>query len=133
MKKIIIITSLIAITAAAAGVLFLWGSPKQADYGKLVGDWGRTDGDYIIRISAVNPDGTTQAAYFNPNPIHMASAKASAQNNRVKLFIELQDTGYPGCTYNLLYDPQQDILTGIYYQAAIQENFNVAFVRVKKP
>jgi hypothetical protein len=45
------------------------------------------------------------------------------------LFLELQDAGYPGCTYDLSYDQQADRLSGIYYQAAIKESFDVVFLR----
>ncbi len=131
MKKIIIITGLIVITAAAAGVLFLSGGQKQADYGKLVGDWGRTDGDYVIRIRGINPDGTIQVVYSNPNPIHVAVANIASENNTVKLFIELRDVGYPGSKYDLAYNTDEDILQGMYFQAQLQRSYDVVFQRMK--
>jgi hypothetical protein len=45
--------------------------------------------------------------------------------------VELRDANYPGCTYNLKYDPQTDQLFGQYFQAALQETFDVTFARVK--
>ena len=48
----------------------------------------------------------------------------------VKVFIELRDANYPGSTYNLTYDPQSDQLQGIYYQAALQQQFEVVFLRM---
>ena len=59
------------------------------------------------------------------------SAEASRVGNDVKIFIELQDTGYPGSTYTLFYNVQRDVLEGIYYQAAQRQNYNVVFVRMK--
>jgi hypothetical protein len=49
----------------------------------------------------------------------------------VKVFIELRAPNYPGSTYTLTYDPQQDQLQGAYFQAVQQQNFNVNFVRMK--
>jgi hypothetical protein len=47
------------------------------------------------------------------------------------VFIELQDQGYPGSTYTLNYNPAEDSLVGFYYQAVMQQNFDVVFARVK--
>ena len=48
-----------------------------------------------------------------------------------KVEIELRDTGYPGSSYTLLYDPDKDALLGFYYQAVQKQNFDVVFVRMK--
>jgi hypothetical protein len=34
-------------------------------------------------------------------------------------------------TYTLVYDPKQDQLRGIYYQAALGQSFDVYFVRME--
>jgi hypothetical protein len=47
------------------------------------------------------------------------------------IFIKLQDVGYPGSTYTLMYRPQQDILDGFYYQAAVKQTFEVVFSRAE--
>jgi hypothetical protein len=39
--------------------------------------------------------------------------------------------GYPGSTYTLTDDPTRDQLAGIYVQAALQQRFDVVFVRMK--
>jgi hypothetical protein len=44
----------------------------------------------------------------------------------------LRDTGYPGSAYNLVYDPESDQLKGIYSQAALHQDFDVYFVRMKQ-
>lgn len=97
----------------------------------LKGRWRRPDGGYVIDIKNVDATGTVDAAYFNPNPIHVSKAEAALKGGVTTLFIELRDTGYPGCTYTLSYDPQADRLSGTYYQAAIGQNFNVLFLRIK--
>jgi hypothetical protein len=71
------------------------------------------------------------AAYFNPRPIHVAKAEASQYEGTVNVFIELRDVNYPGSTYNLTYDPADDYLKGVYFQAAIGQTFDVYFVRLQ--
>jgi hypothetical protein len=51
----------------------------------------------------------------------------------LRVFIELRDVNYPGSTYQLTYDPADDRLKGSYYQAALQETYEVAFARLKPP
>jgi hypothetical protein len=70
-----------------------------------------------------------EAAYFNPRPIHVSRADASVFKEHLKVEVELRDTGYPGSTYTLLYDPKRDLLLGYYYQAVQRQNFDVVFVR----
>ena len=48
----------------------------------------------------------------------------------MKVFLELRDVHYPGSTYTLTYDPARDQLQGVYYQAALQQRFDVVFVRM---
>ena len=42
--------------------------PKKEtpDFDRLVGNWVRPDGGYVIEISKIYPDGKVDAAYFNP-------------------------------------------------------------------
>jgi hypothetical protein len=96
----------------------------------LKGRWLRGDGDYLLDVKAINADGKVDVTYLNPNPIHVSEAKAAREDSKVKLFVELRDTGYPGCTYNLTYDSQHDLLVGVYYQAAMQEKYEVVFERL---
>ena len=97
----------------------------------LKGRWLRPDGDYVLEIQNIKPDGDMEAAYFNPRPIHVAIAKVSQSGSSTKVFVELRDTGYPGSAYNLVYDPGSDQLKGIYSQAALHQDFDVYFVRMK--
>jgi len=107
------------------------GAAWATDYRPLIGRWQRTDGGYVIEIKRVATDGTMQAAYFNPRPINVSRAKASVFKDHLKVEVELRDTGYPGSSYTLLYDPDKDALLGFYYQAVQKQNFDVVFVRMK--
>jgi hypothetical protein len=120
---IVALTALTLILAAES----LWA----ADFRPLVGRWQRTDGGYVIEIRRVATDGAMQAAYFNPRPINVSRAKASVFKGHLKVEVELRDTGYPGSSYTLLYDPDKDALLGFYYQAVQKQNFDVIFVRMK--
>jgi hypothetical protein len=84
----------------------------------------------VIEIRRVGVHGDLDAGYFNPRPINVSKAEASAQEGKVRVFIELYDEGYPGSTYDLTYDPRSDVLLGNYFQAAIRQNFDVVFVRM---
>jgi hypothetical protein len=98
---------------------------------RLVGNWIRTDGGYIIAVRSIDPAGRVDAAYFNPRPINVSRAEAVVKGNTARLFIELRDEGYPGSTYTLEYDSTNDALTGVYFQAVMQQSFNVMFARLK--
>ena len=128
---------------AAVVVLSLWlnrsqlapaapVTPKtEPGFQKLVGRWLRPDGGYVIEVKSVNDSGNMEAVYFNPNPIHVAKAEASQDSSATKVFLELRDVNYPGSTYTLTYNPATDQLQGIYYQAAIRQQFQVFFERLK--
>jgi hypothetical protein len=107
--------------------------PARADFGALPGKWFREDGGYLLEIKSVDAGGKLEAAYFNPRPISISKAEASRDENKIKVFVELRDEGYPGCTYNLTYDSEKQQLQGVYFQAALQESFDVVFTRNKQP
>jgi hypothetical protein len=104
----------------------------RPEFRRLVGKWLRPDGGYVLEIRAVDASGTMEAGYFNPRPIGVFKANAALENSATKVFVELRDAGYPGCTYTLTYVPGPDKLAGIYYQAAIQQDFPVEFERMKE-
>ncbi len=97
----------------------------------LLGRWQRPDGGYVIEIKSADDSGKLAAAYFNPNPIHMARAEAEQEGAAVDVFIELRDANYPGSTYTLAYDPANDQLKGIYFQAVAREKYEIYFERLK--
>jgi hypothetical protein len=115
------------------------GKPSQTkdmpglspDTRRLIGRWTRPDGGYIIEIRNLDVNGLADAGYFNPRPIHVSQAVVTRKDDALELFMELRDTGYPGSTYTLAYDPQRDLLAGIYYQAAMNQSFDVIFLRAK--
>ena len=102
---------------------------EPPDFDRLVGSWVRPDGGYVIEIRKIHPDGKVDAAYFNPNPIHVSRSTVSEEDGIIELFIELQGQGYPGSTYTLRYNPAYDAMVGIYFQAVIQQQFDVIFQR----
>src|SRR5208283_865452 len=98
---------------------------------ELKGRWRRPDGGYVIEIRNVDATGKMDMAYINPKPINVSKAQATREGSTTTVFIELRDTGYPGSTYTLTYDPQNDQLKGVYFQAAIQQTFEVVFFRTR--
>jgi len=107
------------------------GPTATVAFNKIIGRWLRPDGGYVIEIRNISSGGTMEAAYFNPRPINVSQAEVSRKKGSLEVFIELRDTGYPGSTYTLMYDPLQDMFSGIYYQATIGQSFEVIFVRTK--
>jgi hypothetical protein len=97
----------------------------------LHGRWLRPDGGYILDIRHVDASGTIEAVYLNPRPITVARAEATRDGSTLRVFVELRAPGYPGSTYTLTYDPRRDQLAGIYFQAALQQSFDVVFVRMQ--
>jgi len=138
-KNKIIYISAAALIIIAALVFFISNNrsesstpkSKTADKNTLVGDWVRTDAQYLIRITQVNDDGTMTAQYFNPNPINVGSASWEQSYGNLKIIIEMRDVNYPGSTYTLNYLPDRDMLAGEYYQAVEGLTFYVEFSRRK--
>jgi hypothetical protein len=114
----------------AAGV----AAAQPLDFKVIAGQWARIDGSYTLHVEEITSEGAVNVRYFNPGEIHVAQSQAGVQDDRIKLFVKLQDKGDPGCTYTLFYYPEQDVLAGAYYQAAVDQTYEVIFVRpgVKK-
>jgi hypothetical protein len=104
---------------------------ERGGFEMLNGRWLRPDGGYIFEIRAVDPSGKIDALYFNPRSINVAKAEATRDGSKLNVFVELRAPNYPGSTYTLVYDPKQDKLRGIYYQAALGQSFDVYFVRME--
>ena len=102
-------------------------NPRHAP---LVGRWMREDGGYVVEIRSVGEDGRLDAGYFNPRPIHVSKAAVAEEGGSVKVGIELDDVGYPGCLYTLVFNRELDQLQGTYFQAAQGQTYPVAFVRM---
>jgi len=99
------------------------------DARKVVGRWVRLDAPYVIDIASATEDGILEAAYYNPRPINVSRAEAREVDGTLEVFVELRDAGYPGSTYTLTLDPTADRLSGVYYQAALRESYDVEFMR----
>jgi len=145
--KYLIIFSIISLLTVAA--IVIWKiqrdiddiysptqSRQQAETGaakmsNLVGQWRRMDGGYVIEIRAVDASGILDAAYYNPRPINISQSKVKDAGGMLEVFIELWDENYPGSTYNLVYDPIQDILYGTYFTPVTGQTFEVIFVRME--
>ena len=102
----------IILCAIFLGAFTTNSAAEKLEFGVLLGEWVRPDGGYKIQIR-----------------INVAEAKVSLWKGLVKLFIKLQDKGYPGSTYTLYYFAEKDVLAGFYYQAEMRQTFEVVFVR----
>ena len=106
---------------------------RAAEPQRLVGRWQRSDADYAIEVARADADGSVEAKYFNPGPIHVSRAAWKVDAGRLLLFVELTDRGYPGNNYALVYDPGSDSLAGEYRHLGLNETYEVAFSRLKAP
>ena len=99
------------------------------DFQSLVGRWVRIDSPYVIDIQSADQNGTLQAKYYNPRTINVSVARARKKDGTLEVFVELRDVNYPGSTYTLIYDRARELLMGVYFQAAMQQKYNVVFRR----
>lgn len=97
---------------------------------QIIGKWLRYDGVYTIEIKSVNKNGTLEAAYFNPNPIEVGTAKWFMKDKKLNVFIELEGP-YQKSQYKLVYSEKENTLAGTFYQAIAKETYNVYFNKVK--
>ena len=101
------------------------------DFDSLVGLWVRPDGGYMVAIRGVEANGKLDAVYANPQQLPFASAQAENTADGIEVHLELQAGGYNGSTYTLAYDPERDILRGVYFQAVAQQRYEVYFQRAR--
>jgi len=128
------VVSLILFTVVLGVNTVYWheaAGDQQVDPAVLTGRWQRPDGGYLLELNGIGPEGVVKAAYFNPRPINVSRSEWRRRKGRLELFVELRDVNYPGSTYTLVYQSENDRLYGIYYQAALGQMFEVEFVRVK--
>jgi hypothetical protein len=116
-------------TAAAAPAAPKAAAPVPEPVKKVIGRWMRADGGYVLELRGADLSGVLDAGYFNPKPIHVSRAIWMQGANGFQVVIELNDVGYPGATYVLSHDPQTDRLVGQYTQPAMQQSFDIEFVR----
>ena len=125
----LVAVSLVVAVGIISAIVLLQG--ERGEFEILIGRWLRPDGGYVLEIRAVDPSGKVDALYLNPRPINMAKAEATRDGSKLNVFVELRAPNYPGSTYTLVYDWKQDQLRGTYFQAALGQNFDVYFVRMK--
>jgi hypothetical protein len=99
---------------------------------KLLGRWMRSDGGYTLELRGADLSGVLDAGYFNPKSIRVSRAVWMQGGGGFQVAVELNDVGYPGATYLLNYDAQSDRLVGKYTQPAMQQSFDIEFVRQPK-
>jgi hypothetical protein len=105
--------------------------PIIADENKLIGNWVRTDAPYNLDITELLKDGNLKAEYLNPKSIHVEKANWANANGVIQIYIELRDENYPGSNYKLTYFPDNDLLSGKYFQAVEGVTYDIGFTRVK--
>jgi hypothetical protein len=101
--------------------------PPGPDAWVLTGRWLRPDGGYVLALSGPTSGGALNASYSNPRPINVSRATWEQQDGALRVFVELHDAGYPGSTYA----PDADRLAGVYFQAVLQKQFAVEFIRAE--
>jgi uncharacterized protein (DUF2147 family) len=138
-KRVVLLAALLSLlaifgtfhTLSVAAAADTSQSAGKIEERRLLGQWLRPDGGYILELKEIGKDGSLKAAYFNPRPINVAKAVLSRKDGWLTIFVELRDVNYPGSTYNLHYDPKTDRLIGTYFQAIQKRTFDVEFVRAK--
>ncbi len=131
-KRGLILLLFIVILIPAIWVLFL---NKESDHTiaskTLNGKWLRADGPYTIEITSVKDDGLLEVAYFNPNPIAGAKGSWRMNDEKLRVFVVLNDINYQGSTYELTYNERSKNLVGLFYQAKVKQTFDVYFTKNK--
>lgn len=131
LRAAVFVTILTCVAAAIAYQLQPTDAASPAsERQKLVGRWQRTDANYILDICSVAADGQLDAAYLNPQPIHVSKAHTAVESGKLNVMIELRDRLYPGSYYTLTYNAGDDRLSGIYHHLGVHQEYDVVFVRI---
>ena len=123
--------SIIILLSLFFSINSLQAQTQKEDFQKILGRWLRPDGGYVLVIDDIDEKGQLIAAYLNPRKINVSQAQAEVEGERIKVFVELKDSYYPGNYYELYYDEDADKLIGTYYHLGINQEFDVYFVREK--
>ena len=110
----------LVLLSCLAGGASAGNSDQATEPLNLVDRWVRPDGGYILELHEFSTDGSLDAAYYNPEPIHVGRAGWRPSKQGIDLFVELRDVNYPGSIYTLHYDPVTDRMHGVYFQAMYQ-------------
>jgi hypothetical protein len=76
-KLISILLVIVCVIASVSVLLMQRSMTANEQFTKLVGQWMRTDGGYILDIREVMPGGEVDIAYYNPRPINVSQAKVA--------------------------------------------------------
>lgn len=123
-----IIGILVALGLFSSFEIALAGKQFSRNMQAIQGSWVRSDAPYLIEL-ARGQDGSLQAKYFNPQPIHVASTTTREQDDVLSVIIILQDVNYQGSTYTLAYDRKRDVLQGTYLHGGSGQLYQVDFTR----
>ena len=96
----------------------------------LLGRWG-CPGEGIISIKNISSTGSMQVQYFNPEPIHVTQAQAARDGTLTRVLIILRHADNLCCTFNLVYNPENDQLSGVFWQKDRPKTSEVVFHRIK--
>lgn len=102
------------------------GATEEANL--LLGNWVRPDGGYVMKVLSVAKDGTAKVEYYNPSPIPVSEAKAGKdESGALTLEVKFARANYAGSQYTLVL--KEGRLVGKYYQAMMQQTYEVFFER----
>ncbi|MEM6884029.1 MAG: hypothetical protein AAF571_03290 [Verrucomicrobiota bacterium] len=111
-------------------VLFSCSEPvsTQESGNRWEGQWLRVDGNYRL-ILEEKETGSFTATYLNPRPINVRSVQIQVKGEREHLVVILNDVGYPGAVYDLVYSTTADRLVGTYINPNAGQTYDVSFTR----
>ncbi len=92
------------------------------------GQWLRTDGTYQLVVEQ-QQDGSLTGTYLNPRPVNVQKVEVQLKGEREHLVVILNDVGYPGAVYDLVYSPTADRLVGTYFNPGAGQTYDVSFTR----
>jgi hypothetical protein len=72
----LIAVMIVVVVGIVSAIVLVQG--ERGGFKTLNGRWLRLDGGYIFEIRAVDPSGKIDGLYFNPRPINIAKAEATA-------------------------------------------------------
>jgi len=110
----------------------LFGCSEQSAYQQpqnlWEGSWLRVDGTYQLIVEQPT-EGVYSATYLNPSPVNVQKVEVQLQDNRELLIVILNDVGYPGAVYDLVFSPTADRLVGTYANPNADQTYQVSFTR----
>jgi hypothetical protein len=97
----------------------------------LKGRWRAQDARGVIDIQHIDPTGSMEVQYFDPEPVQVTKAQAARDGQLTKILLKLSNPSSPCCIYDLTYDSGSDRLKGVYWQKTDPKSTEVVFIRAK--